>query len=717
MESLCINQFDQKDKVAPCRLNDYLNGKLTDKVSPTPIFLNYDHNITLEEGRIAIWEWSNGVWAKESESSKQLCEIIRITATKSKDEKALVRNLRKKLKEGIKPKQHIDSRWNLFVIHNSKEKQGVLLEPGQYTYENGIVKIVETKDALQYCPIYRIPDEDLIKSNGAMLLEKRREFTLTTDLVLTDSSIVIKEADEIALYFLDKYKNLITKHSRGQTGLAKVIDQLLHTEPLKSRYPDNFDIEQFFKDEDVSSTLETRLVGNDPDAELINSFLKSNPTFTKSCEDKIYKEVVGKHKKEIAKFKEELKKVQGNLKAAQDDLKAAESLTKASQNTKESLDKEIKDLQVKKTAIQSDVDSIADVYSDKKKACDSELEAYQKTILEKKASLDAAIETLTAEISALKASKEALENEKQAFLATFGTSTLNESILPLLVKEIAKCNDQQVKLIVNELKNLKTPSEPLSTPTVTSQPSEPVQKNYLLIPSTKSPSAKKCDIEDIEDSLEDNLIDCGMNPKSAGELASYIQAAILCKRSIIVCGDRSDCIPNSISNSILGSTCTRILYTGNDPLEILNVVSGVEDSIVAIDGILNNLDYNAYFTLNKYVNKRLIFFCNDLKMLQAAPMEIWSSSILIDLTKDVPIRGAPAHPTVLSTGKINAPKSTRSDVVKSTLNANAINHNVLIAGISDYLLRLGEYDSSLSITYLKYFLEFLSKVSELNNDE
>lgn len=715
MESLCINQLDDDGNIILYRLNDYLDGKLIERIPATPIFLNYDHKTTLEEGKIAIWEWSNGIWAKESESSKQLCEILRINTTKTDEKKSIIHNIRKKLKEGIKPKQFVDPRWNLFIIHDSNNDQGVLLESGMYTYQNGIVKIIETDDILQYCPVYRISEKELIKSNGALLLEKRREFILSTDLVMTNSSIAIKEAEEIALYFLNKYKNLVTKHSRKQkVELSKLIEQLLHSEPLKSHYPDCFDIEQFFKDEDVYSTLEDRIIGNDSEVDLIDSFLKSNKKFTKSCEERIYKGVIEKHKREISKLEKNLKSIQDELTIAHNNLDLAKEQSSTIKAAKDALDNDIIHLEKRKTEIKSEVDSLSEIYNNKKMYYDAELGSYQQTILDLKKPLEEEINALKTEISTLKASKEILESEKQEFLKIFGSSTLNKSILPILIREIANYGNQQTSIIIEELKK---PSNPVVTPTVTSRLTESLEGNHLITPAEKIPSAKNCDIDNLEDSLEDNLKDCGMSSKMAGELASYLQAAIFSKRSIIVCGDRSDCISNTISASILGKKCTQIIYTGTNPLEILNIVNQFEEPIIAVDGILNTLDYNAYFTLIKYSKKMLIFSCNDLKMMQAAPMEVWSSSILVDLTHDCPPRGTPAHPTIINMGTISEPKPTHSNVIKSTLSANKINQKTIIAGITDFLLRLSEYDSNLSTIYLQLFLKFLSKVSELNDDE
>lgn len=715
MESLCIIQEDGNSKNAKVhRVCDFANGKLIDMIPKPPFDLNYDHSVTLPIGNAAIWEWSKDVWAKESESSNLLCEIIKVDLSNTKSEKGVRRALRLNLKEGFKLQHPVDCRRKLLIVFKSNELEGVLLDSESYTYENGIVKLNETDDVLQNVSFYKVSNKNLVKSNSALMLQFRRDFILTTDLIPLESVLLIKEADEIASYFLGKYKNIIAKKSRRSVGASKLIDDLLSSDTLKSAYPKDLKIEQYFRDEEVSKVLEDRLIGKDPDEEIIDAYLKSNESFAKICENRIRDDVLGKIRKEIDSEQKKLdiltKKLQdaNNKKdAAENDVAVAKQNIAAITKEKERISKDIDDLNSVLSKLNSQYDA-------KKKELDSQYELYKVELSLKRKDLSEQIENLQKEIAGLLSSKSSLEEELEQFKTTFGTSALNESVLSILIKEISKNGREQTEYLINELKNI-VPAPIQNTPIVAS--SDPKRTDFIFENGDSLGTPEECDLDSLEDYLENNLKDCGLSTKSASDLMDYLLAAIISQRSLIVCGDTHDCVANSLSASLQGTTCDRIIVAGNDVLGILNALQNTSGRIVSIDGVFNSLDYNLYFTLIKNSKKRLIFACNDKKLLQAAPTEIWSSSVLVDLTQEGLLNGSPKHPSKLVSADRSDVKSDNSVKIQKVLSENNICSKELISGISSFLDRVCEYNSNLSGRYLDNFFKFLSKVSELNCDD
>lgn len=700
MDSLCINVVEN-DSVKILRLADFLDNGFVPKVSDNPRVLSCSKNNELSADDVAIWNWSRGDDAKESNASSVICEIFRFFEA-GDDEKTALEKMRQQLNEGFIPDHPVDPRRKLFLIFRKDGLSGAVIDTNEYTYENSVIKLKTKKDSVIYSRLYKITSESDVVSNNEPLLKKRREFCSVKKLVLLQDCILLSKAADAAVVFLNNYVKKAGRHNKNPVTVSQLVEQLLDSRPVRNN-PD-INLRSIFDEEGVTKELEKRLDDANEELEIVNAFLKANPSFVSDCEKQI-------HEKTIKKNRKEYERLNGDIKKLSESRDSIEKEKTSLQQKLDAIHDEYDELERKKTILSEEIETnrqklntIFDEYDSKKSVCEQQYIDFENSAKVKK-------DTITEEISVLEDRKQQLSNECEIYQKTFGNTALNQSILPLLIEKIT---ESQKKVLEQLYQHSATLSKKDDGVTGVAK----FETYTYISPGESYNSVKKCKIDEYDEILQQNLIDCGLSKKSSLDLGIVIKSLILSSRNaIIVCNDPFDCVSNCISASLVGKTCAHLTILKDDPSAVLDSIQKIDDEVISIDGALESLNYRTYYTIVRNVKKILIFNCNDVRVLQAAPKEIWNYSILVDLFSEPRVKNKPAHPHKTNIPAIPQPNTDNIAQVREFFESNEISDEVIINSLMNFMIVLKEEDTKLDNIYLDRFIDFLKPNDWMENDE
>jgi hypothetical protein len=130
------------------------------------------------------------------------------------------------------------------------------------------------------------------------------------------------------------------------------------------------------------------------------------------------------------------------------------------------------------------------------------------------------------------------------------------------------------------------------------------------------------DISELVDDMQDNLIAFGAKTEYSYDLAVYIATSIILRKNIIVCGNKTIEIANSVS-LILEKQCAKEIYLPlgfTDISMLISLINQTNNLVFTIYGALDSFSDNVFLSISKFCKGKIIFFaCEDIDTYQPFP--------------------------------------------------------------------------------------------------
>jgi len=236
--SVCVNRVIER-RCRPVVLWDCVDGSLVEPEGKTD-FPHYDYRESLVPGELRLLDWEYGIgdagWAKDTESGMRLLPMVYsndfVPFWKTADNYSLLTTI---LRGGFRPSIVPDPDKPFAAIINPKTNRAMILEPGTFVVQKGIVKCTadryqmarvrsddmiltdETPEMKSYCL-----DSCLDRESDFVIEDGKTRITVTPQGEKVDVEALEEENRNLRLQLMDateRYEKEVAARMRAETML------------------------------------------------------------------------------------------------------------------------------------------------------------------------------------------------------------------------------------------------------------------------------------------------------------------------------------------------------------------------------------------------------------------------------------------------------------------------------------------------------------------